>query len=130
MRSLRCLGAVLMRSINDNDAVQERAWVVEERKRLHDSALAATKPSLRSGAISSHLLDSEGAWALHITIMSCFVSASLVAMMAACTALRTHLFIWTVFSPKYLYSMAWAVGWHLGVNAGMGSLLWWLRGVK
>jgi len=53
----------------------------------------------------------------------------LVAVMVACTALRTHLFIWTVFSPKYLYAMAWTVGWHLGINVGLGNLLWWLGGV-
>jgi ethanolaminephosphotransferase len=47
-------------------------------------------------------------------------------VMAACTLLRTHLFIWTVFSPKYLYAMAWAVGWHLLVNVGLGRLLWTL----
>ncbi|KAJ5139103.1 Alkaline phosphatase-like alpha/beta/alpha [Penicillium bovifimosum] len=40
------------------------------------------------------------------------VAMSLVSVMAACTALRTHLFIWTVFSPKYLYSMAWATAMH------------------
>jgi ethanolaminephosphotransferase len=55
-----------------------------------------------------------------------FVLAALVGVMAACTVLRTHLFIWTVFSPKYLYSMAWSLGQHLVVNVGFGSLLFWL----
>lgn len=41
---------------------------------------------------------------------------SMASVMAACTVLRTHLFIWTVFSPKYLYSMAWATANHVGVN--------------
>ncbi|KAJ6120233.1 GPI ethanolamine phosphate transferase 2 [Penicillium sp. IBT 18751x] len=44
------------------------------------------------------------------------IAASLVSVMAACTALRTHLFIWTVFSPKYLYTIAWATGHHVAVN--------------
>lgn len=55
------------------------------------------------------------------------IAASLLSVMAACTALRTHLFIWTVFSPKYLYSMAWAVANHGIVNllGGIGfSFLW------
>lgn len=43
-------------------------------------------------------------------------ASSLVFVMAACTALRTHLFIWTVFSPKYLYSMVWAIASHVGIN--------------
>lgn len=43
-------------------------------------------------------------------------ASSLVFVMGACTALRTHLFIWTVFSPKYLYSMVWATANHVGIN--------------
>jgi len=61
----------------------------------------------------------------HITLMTLFVTFSLVCVMVACTILRTHLFIWTVFSPKYLYSMAWSLGQHLSINIGFGSLLFW-----
>jgi ethanolaminephosphotransferase len=62
----------------------------------------------------------------HISLLTLFTTASLVFVMAACTTLRTHLFIWTVFSPKYLYSMAWAIGQHLLINVGLGSVLYWL----
>lgn len=62
----------------------------------------------------------------HLALLTVFVTCSLVFVMAACTLLRTHLFIWTVFSPKYLYSMAWSFGQHLGINVGFGSLLYWL----
>jgi ethanolaminephosphotransferase len=62
----------------------------------------------------------------HISLLTVFVTASLFAVMAACTFLRTHLFIWTVFSPKYLYSMAWSLGQHLGVNVVVGSVLFGL----
>lgn len=62
----------------------------------------------------------------HIALLSVFVTCSLFFVMAACTLLRTHLFIWTVFSPKYLYSMAWSLGQHLGVNVVLGSLLFWM----
>ncbi|KAJ5397270.1 GPI ethanolamine phosphate transferase 2 [Penicillium cosmopolitanum] len=57
------------------------------------------------------------------------VAASLLSVMAACTALRTHLFIWTVFSPKYLYSMAWAMANHVAVNilGGIGLACLWPR---
>ncbi|CAI7591340.1 unnamed protein product [Penicillium manginii] len=57
------------------------------------------------------------------------VAASLLSVMAACTALRTHLFIWTVFSPKYLYSMAWATANHVAVNilGGIGLACLWPR---
>lgn len=62
----------------------------------------------------------------HIALLTLFVTTSLLFVMAACTALRTHLFIWTVFSPKYLYSMAWALAQHLIVNVTFGSGLYWL----
>ena len=62
----------------------------------------------------------------HLSLLTVFVTSSLLFVMAACTMLRTHLFIWTVFSPKYLYSMAWSLGQHLCINMGAGSLLYWL----
>ena len=65
-------------------------------------------------------------WRQHIGAFTVFTAASLVAVMVACTALRTHLFIWTVFSPKYLYSMAWSLGMHLGGNVAFGGFLFWL----
>ncbi|KAI1641831.1 alkaline phosphatase-like protein [Daldinia loculata] len=62
----------------------------------------------------------------HAAILTLFVTVSLVFVMVACTTLRTHLFIWTVFSPKYLYSMAWSLGQHLVINVAFGGLLYWL----
>lgn len=70
--------------------------------------------------------ESRSAFAQHTSLLTLFAAASLGSVMAACTALRTHLFIWTVFSPKYLYSVAWSVGQHLVVNMGFGGLLYWL----
>lgn len=65
-------------------------------------------------------------WLQHASLLTVFAAASAVAVMAACTALRTHLFVWTVFSPKYLYCIAWSLGMHLGTNLGLGGLLYWL----
>ncbi|KAL5351814.1 major facilitator superfamily transporter protein [Pseudogymnoascus australis] len=62
----------------------------------------------------------------YIELQTVFAATSLGFVMVACTELRSHLFIWTVFSPKYLYSMAWSIGQHLGINIGLGSLLFWL----
>ncbi|KAF0642608.1 hypothetical protein FPSE5266_08630 [Fusarium pseudograminearum] len=62
----------------------------------------------------------------YIALQTLFVSATVALVMAACTSLRTHLFIWTVFSPKYLYCMAWSLGQHLLINVGFGGLLFWL----
>ena len=65
-------------------------------------------------------------WAQHLSILSAVVSTGVLCVMLACTALRTHLFIWTVFSPKYLYTIAWVIGQHLAANIGFGSLLFWI----
>ncbi|KAL8710486.1 MAG: hypothetical protein Q9220_004918 [cf. Caloplaca sp. 1 TL-2023] len=53
----------------------------------------------------------------HFALLSTsFVANTNLAVMLACTALRTHLFIWTVFSPKYLYVIAWSLGQHMCVS--------------
>jgi ethanolamine phosphate transferase 2 subunit G len=62
----------------------------------------------------------------HLGGLTVFTTLSVVFVMAACTALRAHLFIWTVFSPKYLYCMAWSLAQHLLINVGYGSALFWL----
>ncbi|TQV92331.1 hypothetical protein V2A60_007020 [Cordyceps javanica] len=62
----------------------------------------------------------------HVALLTVFSTASAAFVMAACTAMRTHLFIWTVFSPKYLYAMAWNIAQHLLVNIGLGGALFWL----
>lgn len=70
--------------------------------------------------------DSCGVFRRHVTLLTMFAAASVGFVMAACAALRTHLFVWTVFSPKYLYCAAWSLGQHLVVNIGLGGLLYWL----
>ena len=62
----------------------------------------------------------------HLLVKSTFILCSLLFVMLACTMLRTHLFIWTVFSPKYLYSMAWSLGQHICVDTIFGTVLFWL----
>lgn len=66
-------------------------------------------------------------WRRHVLTMTVFYAVAAVAVMAACTALRTHLFIWTVFSPKYLYLMAWTIGFHFVAGVGWGSVRWAVR---
>ncbi|KAF7889213.1 hypothetical protein EAF00_009513 [Botryotinia globosa] len=69
-------------------------------------------------------LKRKSVWSNHITLLTVFIASSLTATMIACTVLRTHLFIWTVFSPKFLYTMAWSAGMHLGGNVLVGGGLW------
>lgn len=58
-----------------------------------------------------------------LELLTLFVVVSLLSVMVACSVLRTHLFIWTVFSPKFLYSMAWSTAHHLLINVVCGRLL-------
>jgi ethanolaminephosphotransferase len=67
-----------------------------------------------------------GIWKRHVGLLTVFTTMGLLGVMMACMFLRQHLFIWTVFSPKFLYEMAWCLGMHLGGNVGFGGLLYWL----
>lgn len=57
----------------------------------------------------------------YFALLTLFTGFSTLAMMLACMLLREHLFIWTVFSPKYLYTLAWV--WHLLVNSGISLVM-------
>lgn len=99
-----------------------RKWVDGERTKLQNDTLKTLMGAEK-------VREPEGTWSFYVSLMTAFIASSLLAVMASCTALRTHLFIWTVFSPKYLYAMAWSIGWHLIVNIGFGSLLNWLASI-
>ncbi|KAK8057905.1 GPI ethanolamine phosphate transferase 2, partial [Apiospora saccharicola] len=104
-------------------------WASASNVLLLQRKLAASASASSTSAVGKQKQEqgrSAGVYHQHIALWTVFVTASLGFVMAACTALRTHLFIWTVFSPKYLYSMAWSLGQHLLVNVGMGGLLYWL----
>ncbi|KAK5108293.1 hypothetical protein LTR62_008608 [Meristemomyces frigidus] len=120
-----CSAAVLMtfskpavpeREVVHKAGGESRSWIKEERAKLRQDALA-----VRSSGGSQQ--QPSGSWLWYVSLMTAFIASGMLAVMIACTLLRTHLFIWTVFSPKYLYAMAWCVGWHLLVNIGFGSAL-------
>ncbi|KAF3038115.1 major facilitator super transporter protein [Didymella heteroderae] len=97
-------------------AKPKRSWVEAEHAHLHD--LAKPKAQIADGK------QEKDVWTSHVALLTLFTGVMLASVMAACTALRTHLFIWTVFSPKYLFAMAWGMAWHLGVSLGLGGLVW------
>ncbi|KAF2142872.1 uncharacterized protein K452DRAFT_297392 [Aplosporella prunicola CBS 121167] len=100
---------------------------LQEAKRAAAQAAAGkASSSARRGVL---LRDpAEGMFFAHFARLTLWTAAALGAVMAACTVLRSHLFIWTVFSPKYLYAMAWGVLYHLVVSGGLGGALWWAGG--
>ncbi|KAJ9603385.1 major facilitator super transporter protein [Cladophialophora chaetospira] len=67
----------------------------------------------------------DGGYSFLLVARATFACVHTLSVMVACLVLREHLFIWTVFSPKYLYTAAWVVGQHTVVNAlAVGTLLW------
>ena len=50
------------------------------------------------------------------SLLTLHITTSLLSIMGACMALRSHLFVWTVFSPKFLYAIAWTMLNHVVVN--------------
>ncbi|CAG8627419.1 8982_t:CDS:10 [Ambispora leptoticha] len=61
---------------------------------------------------------------------SSFHALVLLCLSIAVTILRNHLFIWTVFSPKYLYQIVWNVLFHLGFGVLVSGILHSLESIK
>jgi ethanolamine phosphate transferase 2 subunit G len=100
-----------------------RKWVQKELDHL-------VPPESSAAATSVSNSDAKSPFFNHIALLTLFTSTSLLAIMVACTLLRTHLFIWTVFSPKYLFAMAWTLAFHFFISIGVGGALWWVCGGK
>jgi len=107
-----------------NRTRSHRAWISKEHEELAKSAAdKSTSASTEATQAPSPLFSYIALWTL-------FTSSALLAVMASCTILRAHLFIWTVFSPKYLYSMAWTLGFQLLVVISSSWALWNLAAVR
>jgi ethanolaminephosphotransferase len=98
---------------------ESRDWVKKERDALKLASNSAENKSEDDQSFDTNFL-----------LMTLFVTGSLLGIMVACTMLRTHLFIWTVFSPKYLYSMAWSLGFHFCITLGLLGGLWAASGLE
>ncbi|KAJ1753826.1 major facilitator super transporter protein [Coemansia sp. RSA 1821] len=48
----------------------------------------------------------------------------LLSLSCVATAMRSHLFVWSVFSPRYLYQIAWFAGFYLVCGTAIGFI--WL----
>ncbi|KAI8967243.1 alkaline-phosphatase-like protein [Mycotypha africana] len=64
----------------------------------------------------------SGGWMDYILVQCILFSVALAFLSIAVTILREHLFIWTVFSPKYLYQIAWTCLFHWVHQVMIGSL--------
>lgn len=61
-------------------------------------------------------------WVSYLVSQSALFSLVITLLSISVTVLREHLFIWTVFSPKYLYQIAWTVSYHWIIQVVVGSL--------
>jgi ethanolaminephosphotransferase len=100
----------------DNKDARRKKWLRMEMANLLPEKVVASSTEPVKGAPMF--------FTTHATVLTLFTSMSLLAVMVACTVLRTHLFIWTVFSPKYLYAMSWTMAFHLIISLGLGGALW------
>ncbi|KAK3401191.1 hypothetical protein B0T20DRAFT_406238 [Sordaria brevicollis] len=99
----------------------------QQRLRLHEvKPQGEADENLNVVEVKEQGQSATGLFKTYVAVTTLFTAFSVAAVMAACTILRTHLFVWTVFSPKYLYCVAWSLGQHLVVNVGLGGLLFWL----
>ncbi|KAI9504019.1 alkaline-phosphatase-like protein [Coemansia spiralis] len=58
-----------------------------------------------------------------VTAAQVWQACTLLSLSVVVALMRTHLFIWSVFSPRYLYQVVWFAGYHL-LYLTFGSLLW------
>ncbi|KAI7895809.1 alkaline-phosphatase-like protein [Mucor mucedo] len=66
--------------------------------------------------------EEDSRWISYMVTQSSLFSLVLGFLSISVTILREHLFIWTVFSPKYLYQIAWTVLYHWVVQVCLGSI--------
>jgi len=105
-------------------AKSAEALVGEEQKILP----VGKKRDAGAKQATSTMEKARRAYSEHMAIGTFFTAFSVLGVMVACAVLRQHLFIWTVFSPKYLYSMAWSLGYHFAVTLALGGGLWTVAG--
>ncbi|KAI8328059.1 hypothetical protein BC941DRAFT_477199 [Chlamydoabsidia padenii] len=71
----------------------------------------------------------NGGWFDYCLIQHMMFGVTVAALSLSVTILREHLFIWTVFSPKYLYQIAWTVLYFGLVQMVCGTVMtsYWYR---
>ena len=96
--------------------VDSRDWIQKEHEHVERLAKQeGEKEERRAG---------WEVWRRHTGLLTLWVGTATGAGMVACAVLRSHLFVWTVFSPKFLFGAAWAVAWWLGVGVGVSAGIW------
>jgi ethanolaminephosphotransferase len=62
-------------------------------------------------------------WLAYLSTLSAFMAAGALIVMVLCVVKREDSTVWTLWGPKYLYSVFWVLEWHLIVSVGLSSVL-------
>lgn len=124
--SLGCV--VLLRRWADGAAVLQ----VKEKDDREEEVVEVEEGGLvrfsRHGEVGSRKEGGESVYREQIALWTLFWSTVGSAVMVSCYLHRGHLFIWTVFSPKYIYTIAWSVLHLVAMSIGVGALWRWGNG--
>ncbi|KAG2176234.1 hypothetical protein INT43_005468 [Umbelopsis isabellina] len=85
-----------------------------------DETLETTAAEGSKSAISSDLLSY---YSMYYICSAFFFSVALSTLTISVTILRQHLFIWTVFSPKFLFQGAWITLYHCVIQTLISTFL-------
>jgi ethanolaminephosphotransferase len=85
-------------------------------------AIAGWLLIMENAELTNVINEKSSLWWKYIVAHSILFSSVLLFLSISVTALREHLFIWTVFSPKYLYQVAWNCLFHWFLQVFVGSL--------
>lgn len=81
------------------------------------------KEKVATASVSTTRMQRLAAWSEEAQLLTLWACVEVLAVMAACLIHRQHLFVWTVFSPKFLYMAAWVVCWHIALNVVLAGAL-------
>ncbi|KAI8875206.1 hypothetical protein K501DRAFT_289468, partial [Backusella circina FSU 941] len=85
-------------------------------------AIAGWLLIMENTELKNETYEKNSPWWQYIISHSILFSSVLLFLSISVTILREHLFIWTVFSPKYLYQVAWNCLFHWFFQVCVGSL--------
>ncbi|KAI9250632.1 alkaline-phosphatase-like protein [Sporodiniella umbellata] len=78
--------------------------------------------SVASWSLLIDAKESKKRWVSFLVTQSTFFSLAISSLSVAVSILREHLFIWTVFSPKYLYQVTWNLVFHWIFQVFVGTV--------
>ncbi|KAJ2663469.1 major facilitator super transporter protein [Coemansia sp. RSA 1200] len=90
---------------------------------LASTALSSTSTGAGTGSSAKTHAEFQMDLVDMVTAAHTWQACTLLSLSVIVALMRTHLFIWSVFSPRYLYQVAWFLGYHV-LFVAVGCLLW------